>query len=281
MSNDLKKSILERRLIFITIFVVVMLPLIFPLGLKPEITPLVKNAFQMVETAPDSALVIISFDYDPSTITELQPMAYALIDHAWRRGHKVIAIALWPQGVGMANEAFSYVIAKHHPDKIYGTDYVNLGYKAGGTVTLQAMGRDFRNVFPQDMNETPIAQIPMLKNVKKLQDMDYVVSLSAGDPGLTAWIMVASDMYKVKTAGGTTAISAPGFLTYVNKNQQLIGLLGGLKAASEYEALLSVKGDATVSMDAQSVAHLAILVFIIIGNIKAWQKRRSQNKVRS
>jgi len=274
MTQDLKKTQFERRIIFLTLFIVVTLPLIFPLGLKTEITPLVQNAYDMIETAPDSSRIIISFDYDPSTITELQPMAQAIIEHCWRRGHKVIATALWPQGASMADAAFSFVIENGYKDKQYGVDYVNLGYKPGGTVTLQALGRDFQTIFPSDMKGTPISEIPAMQGIAKLGDIDAVMSLSAGDPGLMAWIMVASDKYKVKVSGGTTAISAPGFLTYVNKNQQLIGLLGGLKAASEYEKLIGVKGKATVNMDAQSVAHVLILVFITIGNIKAFRIRR-------
>ena len=86
--------------------------------------------------------------------------------------------------------------------------------------------------------------------------------------------MVARDMYAVPTTGGCTAVSAPGFFPYINEQKQLYGLLGGLKAASEYESLIGRVGSATIKMDAQSVAHLLILVFIAIGNIKAYNLRR-------
>lgn len=268
-----KNSQTERRIIFLILFVAVALPLIFPIGWKTEVSNYSRMAYEMVETTPDSSVVMISFDYDPSTQTELQPMAEAMLEHAWKRNQKVIAVALWPQGVQMAEQSFSKALT-YYPDKKYGIDYVNLGYKVAGMVSIQAMGKSMQEVFPKDIAGSNYQDIPMLKGIRTLKDISYVNSLSSGTPGIKEWIMGAHDMYGVPVTGGTTAVSAPGLLPYVNNQGQLIGLLGGLKAASEYETLIGRIGGATTKMDAQSVAHLLILIFIAIGNIKAWTNRR-------
>ena len=50
-------------------------------------------------------------------------------------------------------------------------------------------------------------------------------------------------------------------------------MVGALKGAAEYETLVGTQeilgraGDATKAMDSQSFAHLAILAFIILGNL--------------
>lgn len=268
-----KSALIERRVIFFVLFLAVMMPLIFPIGWKSDVSPHVQMVYDLVERTPAASIAIISFDYDPATNTELQPMAYALIEHAWKKNQKIIAIALWPQGAQLADEAFNRVLQKF-PDKKLGIDYINLGYKVGGIVTIQAMGRDIREVFPSDVKGTPLAEIPLMSSFKNLANAAYIVSLSAGDPGLKQWIMAAHDKFGVSVTGGTTAVSAPGFLPYVNQQNQLEGLLGGLKAASEYETLINVIGPATVKMDSQSVAHVLILIFVLIGNIKAWRTRR-------
>ena len=155
---------------------------------------------------------------------------------------------------------------------------MNLGYKVGGMVTIQAMGRNLKEVFPKDTRNTPYDEIPLLANTKRLKDVAWVSSLSSGVPGLKEWMMVARDSYNVPVTGGCTAVSAPGFFPYVNEQRQLTGILGGLKAASEYESLIGRLGTATTKMDAQSVAHLLILVFIALGNIKVFvAKRRKAN----
>lgn len=270
----------ERRIIYLVLFVAVMIPLIFPIGWKTEVSSHVKMAYDLVDKTPKDKVVIFAFDYDPSTMTELHPMALAMIEHAWSKGQKIIAMGLWPQGPQLADQAFALIKDKY-PDKEYGIDYVNLGYKVGGMVTIQAMGRSMKEVFPQDTSGKPYESFPMLKGINTLKNIGYVNSLSAGDPGIKQWVMGAHDMFGIPVTGGTTAISAPGFIPYINSQKQLTGLLGGLKAASEYETQLGIVGPASAKMDAQSIAHLLILVFIAIGNVKAWRIRRQPAKAKT
>ena len=271
--SAVKNSVTERRIIFLVLFVAVAIPLVFPIGWKTEVSGYTTMAWDLIESTPENSVVMFSFDYDPSTMTELQPMAEAMLYHAFSRKQKVIAIALWPQGVQMADQAFAFV-QKSFPDKKYGFDYVNLGYKVSGIVALQAMGRSMEAVNPFDQAGTKYSDIPMLKSIKTLKDIAYVNSISSGVPGIKEWIMIARDTYKTPVTGGTTAVSAPGFFPYINSQKQLTGLLGGLKAASEYETLIGKIGSATVKMDAQSVAHVLILIFIAIGNVKAFRAKK-------
>jgi hypothetical protein len=201
-------------------------------------------------------------------------MAEAILEHAWKKGHRVITTAMWPQGSQMAEMAFRNVQEKNKWQKAYGVDYVNLGYKVGGLVAIQAMGRNMRTAYPKDASGQDYGQIPLLIRIKTLRDIKYVISLSAGDPGLRDWIITAHDKFRVPVAGGTTAVSAPGFYPYVNDQKQLTGLMGGLKAAAEYELLMGYEGPASLNMNPQSVAHVLILILIAIGNIKAWRKRK-------
>lgn len=274
-------SVIERRIVFLLLVLAVALPILFPLGLKTQSTPLTEQVYALVESLPAGVPVIISFDYDPSTITELQPMAQAVIEHAWKKGHKIIATAMWPQGPQVAEMAFKDVelkLKEEDPEAkkmVYGGDYINLGYKPGGLVTIQGMGRSMKAIFPTDISGIKYDEIPMLKKVHTLKDVRYVISLSAGDPGLRDWIMTAKGKYNIPVAGGTTAVSAPGFLPYINDQNQLYGLMGGLKAAAEYELLLGYEGAASRGMNPQSVAHVLILALILFGNIRAWKKRKA------
>ncbi len=268
----------ERRIVFLVLLLAVALPLIFPIGWKTEVSGYTKMAWNLIESTPDSVVVIFSFDYDPSTMTELQPMAEAMLEHAFSRNHKVLAMALWPQGAQMAEQAFAEA-KKAYPDKAYGVDYINMGYKVAGIVAIQAMGRSMAEVFPTDQRGIKYQEIPMLKNIRTLKDIAYINSLSSGTPGIKEWVMAGRDAYGTPVTGGTTAVSAPGFFPYVNSQKQLHGMLGGLKAASEYEVLIGKIGSATTKMDAQSIAHLLILIFIAVGNVKAFRARRRRDAI--
>jgi len=263
---------IDRRIIFIFIAASVVIPLLYPLGLPLKSSPPSRALYKQFENLPQGSVVLMAFDYDPATDVELGPMSLAILKHCFRKGHKVVGLALWPQGAGLARATFSEAATGF--DVRYGVDYVNLGFKAGGLVVIDSLGRSFSESFPKDIDGRPVEDLPLMKNINTYADIDFVMSMSAGDPGLPFWIMMAQGRYGKKVGGGCTAVSAP--MLYPYYPNQLVGLLGGMKGAAEYELLVDARGAATKGMDAQSIAHAAIVLFVIIGNIFYFISRRRE-----
>ncbi len=267
----------DRRWIYVIIFIGVALPLIFVIGLPIEVSENVRLAYHLVDNQTPGSTVLLSFDYDPSTKPELHPMAMAVMRHCFEKKYKVVVCALWPMGVSLAEDIYNSLQAEY-PHASYGEGYVNLGYKAGGMVTIQSMGRDLKKVFPSDMQGISVDSLAILDNIRKLSDFTFAVSFSAGAPGIKEWIMAGHDKFGLAITGGVTAVTAPSIMAYINEQKQLNGLLGGLKAAAEYEKLIAVPGEATIKMDAQSVAHLIIIIFILIGNISYFVAKKNAGR---
>ncbi|HYW69082.1 MAG TPA: hypothetical protein VE960_05700, partial [bacterium] len=101
----------------------------------------------------------------------------------------------------------------------------------------------------------------------------FVMEVSAGTPGAREWVQQVQGRYGITLGAGTTAVGAPNFYPYVQSGQ-LTGLLGGLKGAAEYETLIGHPGDATKGMDAQSIVHALVVVFILLGNVVYLVSRR-------
>jgi hypothetical protein len=259
----MKLQQIDRRWIFLMILIGVTVPLLIPFGLPIEVSRNVQMVHDLFEASNPGDRVLFSFDYDPSAKPELQPAAKAMIKHAIERDLRIVVIALWPMGVSLADEIYQEL----SDSLVYGKTFINLGYKAGGLVTIQAMGNDFAGVFPVDVSGEDINNFEIMQGISGFSDFAFVTTLSAGTPGMKEWIMVAGDSFGLPVTGATTAVSAPGFLPYINAQRQLNGMVAGLKAAAEYEKLIGVPGTATAGMDAQSVAHVVIIIFIIIGNI--------------
>lgn len=271
-----KLEAIDRRIIFVLIALAVIIPLILPIGLPQRVTPPVKNSYDFIENLPKGSNILISADYDPSTLPEIQPMAEAMIYHCFQKGHKVILMAHWAQGVILSEEAVNAV--QDDFDIEYGKDYINLGYKAGRTAVVLAMGSNIPETFPTDTYGDPIEDFPIMDGVKNFEDIDLLISLSAGDPGIPMWVMIAQSRFGQDMIGGCTAVSAPQFYPYLQSGQ-LIGLLGGMKGAAEYETLVKRMGTATSGMDAQSIAHLVIIIFIIIANITYFVLRKGEKEI--
>ena len=269
----------DRRVIFLLMAIAVFLPLALelsfpiPVGEGPS-----KNLFDYVERLPEGSIVLVSFDYDPSTMPELQPMAVAMVQHLMSRNIRIVAMGLWPQGVSLGQRAISAVSDSLGRQQY--TDWVNLGYKTGGGIMIVGMGSSISATFPADAEGTPLSEIPVMNRIERLADFDMIISLSAGDPGIPAWVMMAGDRFDVPIGGGCTAVSAPQFYPYLGSGQ-MVGLLGGLKGAADYETLIRENasedmppGTATPGMAAQSIAHLVIMGFIVIGNLAYLAGRR-------
>jgi len=65
-------------------------------------------------------------------------------------------------------------------------------------------------------------------------------------------------------------------MSYPYYPKQLVGLLGGMAAAAEYERLVGVEGTATQGMEAQSFSHALIILFVLFGNVAYFWGRRKK-----
>ena len=59
---------------------------------------------------------------------------------------------------------------------------------------------------------------------------------------------------------------------------QVIGIMGGLLGAAQYEKLADNPGRAMDGMKVQLWAHIVIIIFIIMGNIGYFAARRRQKR---
>ncbi len=293
-----KLDSLDRRIIFLIIALVVLIPLLIPMGLPVETTQLTEDAFNTIDNLPQDAKVLLSFEYGPSTKPEIHPMATSVLRHLFSKGNKVVVMCLWPDGLFMANEVLG-LVAEEEFNLEYGVDYVNLGYRPGNEAVIKGIGKSFAANFSVDSKGTPISQIPIMHDVQTLRDLDFIFSFSAGYPGAIEWVLYASDPLQIPVSSGNTSIQVNQLLPYV-KSGQMKGIIAGMPGASEYETLLirkvenetglltdqarmllpnfKEKRDATKFMDAQSVAHLVIVLFIVLGNISYFVKRKKQRK---
>lgn len=271
---------IPRQIIFLTIALAVAIPLIVPLGIPVNVMPQSKRLFEAVdELTSDTKPVLISCDFDPQSLPELYPMLIAVLRQCFARRVPVVLMALWPQGTGMVEMALDELTPEF--GLAYGRDYAFLGYKFGVAAVLLGMGENIRGVFPLDYYGTPIDSLPIMTEVRNYRDISMIITMSTGDPGWRQWLLYAQSRYGARLGIGVTAVSAADVYPYVETGQ-VTGLLAGMKGASEYETMIQKKGytdgrlRASQGMDAQSLGHLLIMIFIIIGNIGYFYSRRQK-----
>ena len=271
----LKFSKMDRRWIFLIIGLSVLLPLFFPIGLPIRATGTTQRVYDSFDSLEPNSKVLLSCEYGPSTKPEIHPMVIAVLHQLFRDNHKVYVTCLWPDGQFLASEALREVAGDY--GKVYGEDYVILGYRPGSEAVIKGMVRDLRAIFSTDVKNTKVEEIPMMEGVYKFEDFDFLFSASAGFPGSLEWMQYATDNTDVKMSTGTTSIMVNDIMPFV-VSDQIQGILAGMPGAAEYEKLVGKKGVGTSGMDAQSFAHLVIVFFIVFGNIGYFIERKKNRK---
>jgi len=262
----------------LTIGLVVLIPLLYPLALPIRPGKDSQQVYDFVEALEDSSKVLLSCEYGPSTKPEIHPMVTSLLHHLFslKKGHKVYVVCLWPDGQFMAEEALDEVAVKRF-GLTYGEDYVMLGFRPGAEAVVKGIVSDLRKLYTIDAKGTKIEDIPMMKGINRFEDFDFLFSGSAGYPGTTEWVQFAADPTDVPMSTGTTSIQVNEMMPYV-LGGQIKGILAGMPGAAEYEELIGVKGIATSGMDAQSIAHFIIVLFIVLGNLGYFIERKRSKR---
>jgi hypothetical protein len=268
---------IDRRIIYIVMGLLVMFPLIKPLGLGVNSGPRAQALFDAIDAIPAGKTILIAVDFDPSSMPELYPMLTAVMRHAFAKDLKVLLCGLWVTGAGLADQA-AQTIPKEY-GKEYGKDVVYLGWKAGVDAVILGMGENIKNVYPVDYYGKPLDSLPMMREVRQLRDIPIAFAISAGTPGYGDWLLYAQSRYGMKVGAGVTAVSAADAYPFLQSGQ-LTGLLAGMKGGAEYEVLIQKAGyskaymPAVAAMDSQSLAHVVIMLLVIVGNIAYFATRK-------
>lgn len=272
---------LDRRWIFLAMGLSIAVPILLKLRFPEVPGPMARATFDAIESIPAGSRVLLAFDYDPASAGELQPMANAMVHHCAARGHRIVFMALWPLGKQMADATIKDVLLEFHPQYAYGTDYVQLGYKAGNEAVVKLMATDIPQQYSTDAAGAALASLPLVADVKSTTDFKLVASISAGYPGAKEWVQYANSANPeaFKLVSGSTGVQVSQLLPYYPA--QMEGLLVAVKGAAEYEMLVTAAypsadkpdllaerlGQGRVRMGPQLVAHLLMIGLIILGNI--------------
>jgi len=262
---------LDRRWIFLAMGLLVLFPLLLPLGLPLQVSPSVRAFNDAVDAVPRGSTVLMSCDYDPTSIPEMVPMTRTVFRHLLSRDCRVVVTVLVNGGPGLVDSVLRET-ARGIPGKRYGVDWVNLGYKAGNEAVMVLMGQGIANAYPRDYAGTPTRDLPIMRRVSDYSSFPLLVSISAGYPGTKEWVQQVEGRFHLPMVAGVTAVGAPEFYPYLQSGQ-LRGLLGGMAGAAEYEKLRGESGAATRGMGAQSLGHVFIVLCIVAGNLVRRRRR--------
>jgi hypothetical protein len=248
---------------------------------------MVKAAYYTVEGLDEDDRVLVSLDLDPAATPELEPYYRAVMLQLKRKRVKIVLATTWYAAPPLAERWItetvegriakpgdaSYAGVRDEP-YVKNVDYVWLGFREGREATIHGMATDLRGTFDhQAADGTRLDDIPIMQGIRTVADFDLIVMVSAGYPGIKEYIQQAQGRGNVRMVGACTAVSVPEYTPYYNAGQ-LLGLVGGMSKAAEYEQLVGKLGTATAGTDVLNLGHLVVIGAIVLGNAIHFSARR-------
>ena len=261
---------IDRRVVFILVALAVIIPSLLSVSFPITVSQPTRSTYDYIEALPAGSTLMIGFNYGPSSLAELHPMAKAVIHHCFRKKIRVIGMTLLVEGTTLGDEMLKEVAKE--AGAVYGEDYVFLGFRPGTAQVLLGMGTAIDSVFESDYAETSLSEIPMMADIKDYEQIDLVLDLASGS-STEWWITYTNTRYNQQIAAGVTGVIVSQMYPYL-QTKQLIGLMPGLLGAAEYEKLIGSPAKGTEGMSIQSFAHLLVVGLVILGNIAFFIQRR-------
>jgi len=252
------KRILEidKRLIWIIILILLSVPLVHPWGLPIKVDQYVKDYYNAIENLPPGSLVVCRIDIEAGNLGEQNDQAVTTLQHLIDKNIPFIEVCFDRADSAITFEkVFSQVNKK---GKIYGVDWVNVGYMEGKESALAAFAKDF--TYPgKDQYGNVLNDLPLLKKYKSMNDVKLIIG--SGDSTIRQWAVP----YNVKMNSFVLGIFFGDAVNYYNAGIT-VGILSGLPGAAQYQFLRGTPGLAVAAMDALSASQIFLIGLLIITN---------------
>jgi hypothetical protein len=268
----------EKSIIQFTILILMSAAIINPIGLPLPITSHPVDLFNYVETFGPETKIICAFNIPVGYMGDINPGAIAMFHHLFRLGVQLYIVGFNVDGVMVVLE--NHILPKANPEDygyVYGEDWVNLGYVAGGDIAWSTFAAEIRSAVQYDKKGTSIDDIPMMEGIETLTDFDIILEIG-GDYAVQT-VSFWADPYKLPYITVHAIGPLQRTLEPFYRSGQLKEFIAGVTMGAEYEKLVGVPGRALATIDALSLSISFLLIMIIGGNILflmtgGWGKRR-------
>ncbi|MGE5264598.1 MAG: zinc-ribbon domain-containing protein [Acidobacteriota bacterium] len=271
-----RRALAIRPFIYLLLTLAVIVPLLLPFSLARSMLPIrrtpAEGFYELLQGLPSSSTVLVAFDYDASMAGEMDLQANAIVRDLIRRRIKIIAVSTLELGPQIAQRILD-TAAAGVPNYRYGSDFVNAGYLAGHEAGLSQLATSGLSANSVDfVQKQKLGSLPITANIKSMRNVALVVELAGSEDSLKMWMEQVQPRGGAHIAAGVSAGVEPKAQAYYDA-KQIDAVLSGLVGAAQYEILSNQPGLAVTSVDAQSAAHVVLVLIIVLGNIAYWVSR--------
>jgi len=266
---------MDSMVVHAAVIVVMCFALLNPMGIAIIPSADTQEVYDLVESLPSGSIVFLGMDYSSAGVPEMEPSVISMVRQGWAKGLRFVAVGVDSQMAGdLADQAFSQVMPEF-PDKTYGVDWINIGYKPGYEVLMEKMLVSIDEAcMGTDANGSSLSAFPIMTDFVTIKDASLLTTFYTGETP-SKYVKHIVQPYNIPLVVSTGTGGVPTVMPLVASGQ-VASVLVGMKGAAEYEALVKKPGSATRGLDAQSLVHLLVVLFIILGNVGYYSSRKTK-----
>mgnify|MGYP006281202665 FL=1 len=273
--NDLMKTLAtyDRRWVYLVLFLVVTIPLLRPIGMPISVSPDTVQYYEAINSVDEGDRVLFTLNTEFSGYNEIQSGIIASMRVFIENGAKICVAVGHPEATGIPQLVFDKLETKLEENGYqYGEDYVILGYVMPNEASVASMAQDFQSTITQDWLGRPIDDT-FLTEIETYEDWDLIADFTTGlaTTYLLNHFALRGTPMTVNCIGVMIASQKP----YVDSGVYL-AILQSMRGGAELEFLTGHPGPGMTAMDAFTLGHYMLLLFIIAGNIGYYGHSRKQ-----
>ena len=252
------------------VFVMITIPLFMgtqmfslPVGVPMD----VNGALQVAQAIPESAPVLVAFDYEPARVGEMEAAAAPMFDQMIVLRHPHLTfISTNETGAILVERFISGPLAVHNYQS--GIQYLNLGYLPGGQMGIRAFAQNPMVTAPFDMSLSSAWDSIPLEGISSLSQFAALIVVTDDAEAARTWIeQTESARGAIPFVVISSAQAAPMIQPYY-ESQQISGLVSGLYGGALFEQYNAGRpGSARAYWDAYSLGMLLAMALVLGGGL--------------
>lgn len=269
---------IDRRIMYLLLAVVMIIPMVRRFYLPTVVTAQVQGVYDAVEAIKPGQLAILSGDWGAGTIAESMPQTEALMRHLFRRNVPFAILPFAPQTATLMEQTAERLAREpEFRGKQYGVDWVNWGWKAVPMFAfLKSLAKDVPGTVAQDYRGRPIGSFEAMRGIRTIKDVGFVAHITPVG-NLSIWIAFIQSVYRTPLAYAPTAVMVAQGYDPLDA-RQIVGMLPGLVGGAQYEVLLKQPGNALRWSNSLSFADVLMIALIALANIGYFASRREGSR---
>lgn len=312
MAKQTQKSIwdklggLDYRIIYATFIILMIIPIVMPLGIPMKVSGPVQDYYNTIVNLPPNSVILMHSFVDLSVWADTGPILIATWKILWAipqsKNIKIIAYTSLSDGAVKMDDLLKGEL-KPPQWRIdsYGTSWVDLGYiSLPDEAMVASFAGNFVAVKPTDTHIYEIGKeykgknlmdIPICKEVAKLGADPNV--LNAADFDLNIWgswgctdpdirvrqfFVAGNPSYQLPLLFMTIGNCVPQTVPYYGADKPIKGYVPGSAGAAMLEKLIGVTGEGTIMADLGDLAGIATVFFLVLGNLSYFGKKYFEKK---